>query len=182
MFHATSVQDFLFDVLCRVKSRREIDNDYTFEEKQQLIHCEVQAQKEAVTAAQWKFFETALVQDQALMSKVKRVPLTIKSKLHAKLVEQRQSQADAGQKAATGYQALGLSKHVCIPNGVGRKHVEIISCSFMDVSFQLILLFCGFHLSQDAFLRVTSVAKPDLVMAEVAKMKTQVAAWQVIQS
>ncbi|CAL1152126.1 unnamed protein product [Cladocopium goreaui] len=99
------------------------------EEKQSLIHCEVQAQKEAVTTAQFKFFETALKQDQALISKVQTVPTTLKAKMHTKLVQQRQSQADAAQRAATGY--------------------------------------------QDSFLRVTSVAKSDLVMAEVTKMKSQ---------
>ena len=76
-------------------------------EKQSLIHVEVQAQKEAVTSAQFKFFETALKTDQALISKVQNVPATLKAKMHMKLVEQRQSQADAAQKAATGYQERG---------------------------------------------------------------------------
>ena len=100
----------------------------TSEERQQVIHSEVQAQKEAVTAAQFKFFETALLQDQNLISKVNRVPLTIKSKLRAKLVEQRQAQADSGQRAATGYQEPGLSKEGLTKRFGGFNCPRTLSC------------------------------------------------------
>lgn len=88
---------------------------HTAKEKQSLIHCEVQAQKEAVTTAQFKFFETALKQDQALISKVQTVPTTLKAKMHTKLVQQRQSQADAAQRAATGYQERGSGQSSFAP-------------------------------------------------------------------
>ena len=73
-------------------------------EKQNAIHSEVESQREAVQDAQWKFFTTALRQDQAMLSKVKLVPEKVKAKLHEKSVLQRQQQSEAGQKATTGYQ------------------------------------------------------------------------------
>ena len=73
-------------------------------EKQNAILSEVETQREAVQDAQWKFFCTALRQDQALLSKVKGVPEKVKAKLHEKAVVQRLQQSEAGQKATTGHQ------------------------------------------------------------------------------
>ncbi|CAK9035455.1 unnamed protein product [Durusdinium trenchii] len=69
-------------------------------EKQSVIHAAVSVQKEAVTEAQWKWFNSALRSDQALLTRVQAVPMKIKAALHAKSVAHRQAQADAGQKAA----------------------------------------------------------------------------------
>lgn len=74
-------------------------------EKESLIHSEVAAQKEAVQEAQWKYFCSALVQDQTTLKKVHGVPAKVKAKLHEKAVLHRQKQADAGRKATQGYQA-----------------------------------------------------------------------------
>ncbi|CAK9008227.1 unnamed protein product [Durusdinium trenchii] len=101
------------------------------QEKQCLIHHEVEVQRQAVTMAQWKFFETALKKDQSALSKIQLVPLQLKAKLHSKAVSQRAQQADGGLKATQGY--------------------------------------------AEAYVKVTSVSKIDLLMSEVAKMKTQAA-------
>ena len=77
------------------------------QEKQQLIHSQVEEQREAVQSAQWKFFTTALRQDQITLGKVKQVPVQVKAKLHAKTVAMRREQADAGERATTGYQDHG---------------------------------------------------------------------------
>lgn len=89
--------------LSMLKSRREAARQQEIE-KQNLICCEVAAQKEAVQEAQWKFFCSALKQDQAMLAKVKTVPAKIKAKLHEKAVLHRQKQAEAGLKATAGYQ------------------------------------------------------------------------------
>ena len=73
-------------------------------EKQQLIHSQVEEQREAVQSAQWKFFVTALRQDQLSLGKVKQVPVQVKARLHAKTVALRKEQADAGERATSGYQ------------------------------------------------------------------------------
>ena len=73
-------------------------------EKETLIHSEVAAQKEAVQEAQWKYFCSALSQDQATLNKVHLVPAKVKAKLHEKAVGHRQKQAEAGRKATQGYQ------------------------------------------------------------------------------
>lgn len=77
-------------------------------EKQNLIHSEVSAQKEAVVSAQWKYFVAALAKDQATLTKVQQVPLHVKAKLHSKAVLHRGRQADAGTKATQGYSDFGL--------------------------------------------------------------------------
>ena len=75
-------------------------------EKQTMIHSEVAAQKQAVEEAEWKFFELALRQDQAMLQRVQSVPMKVKAALHAKSVQHRKEQAEAGQKATQGYQDL----------------------------------------------------------------------------
>lgn len=75
-------------------------------EKQDMIHSEVSAQKQAVTNAQWSFFQSALKQDQAMLQRVQAVPAKLKAKLHGKTVEQRRVQSEAGEKAIKGYQEL----------------------------------------------------------------------------
>ena len=76
-------------------------------EKESMIHSEVAAQKEAVQEAQWKYFCSALSQDQATLNKVHLVPAKVKAKLHEKAVGHRQKQAEAGRKATQGYQDRG---------------------------------------------------------------------------
>ena len=77
------------------------------QEKQQLIHAEVAEQREAVTAAQWAWFQAALKQDQQMLEKLETVPALVKSKLHAKGVNKRREQSAAGEKATKGYQDQG---------------------------------------------------------------------------
>ena len=76
-------------------------------QKQDMIHSDLQSQRDAVQSAQWAYFCTALEQDQATLSKISQVPAKVKSKLHAKTVARRQAQAEAGQKAVCGYQDHG---------------------------------------------------------------------------
>ena len=76
------------------------------QEKQQVIFSEVAAQREAVVAAQWSFFKTALLSDQATLEKISQVPNYVKAKLHAKAVMRRKQQSDAGEKATRGYQDI----------------------------------------------------------------------------
>ena len=85
------------------KSQKEVAQKQE-REKQNAIHSEVESQREAVQDAQWKFFCTALRQDQAMLSKVKMVPEKVKAKLHEKAVLQRKQQSEAGAKATSGYQ------------------------------------------------------------------------------
>ena len=75
------------------------------QEKQSLIHADVIAQREAVTEAQWKFFQSALKRDQLELAKVQLVPGIVKAKIHQKTVVARKQQVEAGQKATQGYQA-----------------------------------------------------------------------------
>ena len=82
------------------------------QEKQQLIHAEVAEQREAVTAAQWAWFQAALKQDQQMLEKLQVVPALVKSKLHTKAVSKRREQAAAGEKATKGYQDRGLPERV----------------------------------------------------------------------
>ena len=86
-----------------LKSQKEVAQKQE-RDKQNAIHSEVESQREAVQDAQWKFFCTALRQDQAMLSKVKMVPEKVKAKLHEKAVLQRKQQSEAGAKATSGYQ------------------------------------------------------------------------------
>ena len=90
--------------LSMLKSQQEVAKKKE-QEKQQMICSEVAQQREAVLDAQWKFFQSALRQDQSMLSKVKLVPAKIKARLHEKAVVHRQQQGEAGQKATNGYQA-----------------------------------------------------------------------------
>lgn len=77
------------------------------QEKQELIHSEVSAQREAVVSAQWAYFESALRQDHLQLHKVQQVPSKVKAKLHEKMVVARKEQSDSGAKATKGYQDSG---------------------------------------------------------------------------
>lgn len=68
-----------------------------------MILSEVAEQREKVTEAQWNYFVSALKQDQTSLQKVQEVPHRVKSLLHAKTVQQRRQQAEAGHKAVSGY-------------------------------------------------------------------------------
>ena len=99
--------------LSMLKSKK-VEAQRKEEEKQSMILMEVSHQKEAVTQAEWSWFQSALRQDQALLSRVAQVPMKVKSALHAKAVHQRKQQAESGQKATQGYQ------DICRRNRVGR--------------------------------------------------------------
>ena len=75
------------------------------QERQNLIHADVAVQREAVTDAQWKFFQAGLKRDHSEMNKLHQVPAAVKAKIHQKVVMARKQQAEAGQKATQGYQA-----------------------------------------------------------------------------
>ena len=79
------------------------------QQKQELIHSEVSAQREAVVSAQWAYFESALRQDQLQLSKVQQVPSKVKAKMHEKMVMARKEQSESGAKATKGYQDGGLT-------------------------------------------------------------------------
>jgi len=148
------------------------------QEKQQVIFSEVAAQREAVVAAQWSFFKTALLSDQATLEKISQVPNYVKAKLHAKAVTRRKQQSDAGEKATKGYQ------DICSQLGpFNQKNNDFFRQSRVERPFKpfpiISVMFLGVFWSdskQDCYVRVTSVAKSDLLMAEVARMKAHVAA------
>ena len=77
------------------------------QQKEALIMSDVAEQREAVQAAQWKFFVSALKQDQALLAKVYEVPTKVKAKIHNKMVTARKQQAEAGEKSSSPNQSLG---------------------------------------------------------------------------
>ena len=91
--------------LSMLKSKK-VEAQRMEEEKQSMILMEVSQQKQAVTEAEWSWFQSALRQDQAMLSRVSQVPMKVKSALHAKAVHQRKQQAEAGQKATQGYQDI----------------------------------------------------------------------------
>ena len=75
------------------------------QEDQKVRHMEVETQRLEVQAAEWKYFTTALKNDQELLKQAADVPRLVKNRLHAKTVVYRRNQAAAAEEALRGYQA-----------------------------------------------------------------------------
>jgi hypothetical protein len=138
-------------------------------QKQDLIHNELNEQREAVQAAQWAYFCTALEQDQSTLSSISQVPAKVKAKLHAKTLARRQHQAEAGKKAVTGYQdRLQLQVDNFLSSfGFNRRNS---TCWVLQIDDDMIMLYSP----EESYTRVVSVPKMELMMAEVMKMKQHV--------
>lgn len=74
------------------------------QEDQKVRHMEVETQRLEVQAAEWKYFTTALKNDQELLKQAADVPRLVKNRLHAKTVVYRRNQAAAAEEALRGYQ------------------------------------------------------------------------------
>lgn len=64
----------------------------------------VEIQRQEVTAAQWKFFQSALQSDQAIIDRARQAPKLVRQRLHAKQVAERAKLIQAAEKACASYQ------------------------------------------------------------------------------
>ena len=102
--------------LSMLKSKK-VEAQRMEEEKQSMILMEVSQQKQAVTEAEWSWFQSALRQDQAMLSRVSQVPMKV-----IRLARQSSASAEAaGRSWSEG--------HAGIPG-----HLRDLSV-FIDVKF-----------------------------------------------
>lgn len=77
-------------------------------EQEQHATMEVDRQRLEVREARWKFFQTALAKDQAVLQQLKAAPAKLKALRHRKIMQWKHQEAEKGEKIVQNYMSTYL--------------------------------------------------------------------------